>query len=184
MADPLRVNLGDPQVRRFLHGDPTSPLAPVRAPAVVQLAGDVPDPLGQHAGGGFQSTTHLDTGKQEVIVLFKDLILTVDVFALPGEPLHLHLQCPRCQKVSRVSAERKAIDFDPKAANPVLRDVLALGQMPPEVLAVAALGDLSIEPFECTWEIGGAAHVRGGVHTGASLCRLRLAIDHNRAKEA
>ena len=153
---------------------------------VVQLVGDAPDPQGVMGPGaviarGLQSTTHLTAGKQEVLVIYKDMFLTVDVYALPGEPVTVHLFCPRCHKPLQVTGDRKRIDYDPSERR-VVAAALASGK--PEIAALAESGSLSIEPFECTWEFGDETHVRGIVQSGTSLCRLRIGIDNNRAKDA
>lgn len=161
----LSINLADPTVQRMLQ--PTTRASGKRG--LVQLAGD-PD-------HGLRSTVQLSSGKHEVVVVYQDLLMTVDVYAVPGEPLKLHLYCPRCHKHSTVPGERKAIDFEPSAPNPQWARVRELGIESP-------MGRLSVETFECPWEIGDAQHVQGGLHTGVNLCRLRIAIDNNRAKDA
>jgi len=143
---------------------------------IVQLAGDM-----EH---GLSSTTRLNTNKIEVMVVYKDpsKFLTVDVYQVPGEPLMVHMICPKCHKTNRITADRKHIEFDAAAKNPVHGQVLS--EAGRDLASLAETGQLSVSAFECTWEIGGDKHVRGGVHTGASLCRQRLAIENNRAKDA
>jgi len=179
MSNPYTVNLSDPRVRAMI-----DPPAPGSAHPVVQIAGDAPDPTGMTRNVGMMSTTHLTAGKHEVVVVFGDLFMTLDVYALPGEPVRVHLICPRCHKASSISGDRKAIDFEPRAASPIAKRLVATRA--PE-LAGSTLGKISIEPFECAWEIGADQHASSparSVHTGASMCRLRLAIDDNVAKEA
>lgn len=178
----LNIDLRDPQVQQVL-GLGNGGLATGKRP-VVQLAGDAPDPTGLTDYRGAMSTTRLIDGRSEVVVLYKDLLMTVDLYFVPGEPLRAHLYCPRCQKHSTVRGDYKAIDFDPAAANPAFSDIMATGAIPPELARIAAVGRLSIETFECPWEIGDDKHVPGVVRTGASMCRLRIAIDNNRAKDA
>lgn len=179
MTQPLSINLTDPTVQRMLGGQGQGLATGKRQ--VVQLAGDAPDPTGLTQHRGALSTTMLNGGKQEVVVVYKGMFMTLDVYALPGEPMKVHLYCPRCHKHSTVPGDRKAIDFDPYAPNPVRTEVASTGQR--ELEAVAERGRISIETFECPWEISDAPHVAGGLHTGANLCRLRLAIDNNRARE-
>ena len=128
------------------------------------------------------STTRLSAGKEEVIVLFGDQVMTVDVYAIPGEPIKVHLYCPRCHKLLTVAQDRKAIDYDRAAPGLGAGRLRGLG-VPPEVWHPAALGRLSIEAFECTWEIEDAPHVPGALHLGASLCRQRLVIEGNIARD-
>src|SRR5262249_44715505 len=151
------------------------------ASAAVHLAGDAPDPRGVSSARGALSTHDLTAGKHEVAVVFGDHILTVDIYLIPGEPVRAHLICPRCQKYLTISGDQKAIEFEPSAENPQVRYLLATGN--PEIVAIARHGRLSIEAFECTWEMGDDHHVVGGVHTGVSLCRQRMAIENSRARE-
>lgn len=170
MSSALSINLGDPHVQQMLgvpHGGG-------RQRDVVQLAGD--------AHHGLTSHYNLCALKQEVVVVYGDLFMTVDVYAVSGEPLKVHLYCPRCHKHSTVPGTRKAIDFDPTAGNPQRSAIIASGR--PELVALAERGRLSIEPFECPWEVTDDRHVAGALHTGVSLCRLRIAIDNNRARNA
>lgn len=170
MTTTFSVNLSDPTVRRML-GAPDHLDGGKRE--VVRLAGDE-----RHGLSSFRSLTTL---KQEVVVLYGEMFMTVDIYALPGEPMTVHLYCPRCHKHSRVTADRKAIAFDPLAQNPQIKKIRASGN--PELVPLD-MGRLSIEAFECPWEIGDDQHVQGGVHTGVSLCRMRLVIDDNVAREA
>ncbi len=179
--DALQIDLTDPAIQRMLGRDEPR-LASGKSPEVVQLAGDVPDPTGVSSHRGSQATRDLSAGKIEVVVVYKGLFLTVDVYVVPGEPLRVHLHCPGCRKLLMVSADRKDVDFEAHAPNPVQGEVLATGD--PDLIATGASGRLSIGPFQCTWERGKDAHVPGEGRVGTSLCRLRIAIDDNRAKDA
>jgi hypothetical protein len=172
--EPLSIPLGDPRVQRMLSLD--------SGKSIVQIAGDAPDPTGITAHRGALSTTRLTAGKEEVIVVFGDLLMTVDIYAIAGEPTKVHLYCPRCHKLLTVSQERKAIEYDAAAPNPACARVRAMG-VPPQVWQQAAQGRLSIEAFSCPWEVGDAPHVAGALHTGVSLCRQRLVIDNNLARD-
>ncbi len=174
------VNLSDPAVRALL-GTPSA-LAERPPRDFVQITGDEPR--------GMSATQHLDSQKHEVVCVYRgragEVVLTVDVYAIPGEPITLHLFCPQCHKHSRVTGDRKAIDFDARAENPMRGTILeyASHRGLPELRDAADHGRLSVGAFECTWEIGGERHVPGAVHTGASLCRMRLVIDDNRVRDA
>lgn len=141
---------------------------------VVHIAGD--------ADVGLSAITNLSAGRQEVVVVYRDRFLTLDVYALPGTPMRAILICPRCCKPSTIQGDRKRIEFDAAAPNPMRTEIIATGE--PSLIALADLGRISIEPFECAWEIGTDKHVAGGVHTGASLCRLRIGVTNNRALDA
>lgn len=191
MAQGLSIDLSDPRVQQMLGA---SPLASGKR-EVVQLAGDPADPTNTT---GIQSTHRLTGGKQEVVVVYGDFLMTLDVYALPGEPMRVQIICPRCQKHSTIRGDQKRIEYDPKAMNPMRTQILGAARSTAlnapemtrdarmglaELVSIADFGRLSIEPFECAWEIGDAKHVPCAVHTGSSLCRLRLVIDHNRARE-
>jgi len=159
----------------------SSPLASGKR-EVVQLAGDAPDPTGLTNHTGLQSTRRLTAGKREVVVVFGDLLMTLDVYALPGEPMRIQIICPRCHKHSTIRGDAKKIEYEPNSLNPMIRRVLRMAPNVREFVR-ATFGRLSVEAFECAWEIGDAKHVPGAVHTGASLCRLKLVIEDNRARE-
>lgn len=180
MSRSLHVDLSDPRVRQML--GTSGPHASGKR-EVVQLAGDAPDPTGLTSHAGLQSTHRLTAGKQEVVVVFGDLLLTLDVYALPGEPMRAQIICPRCRKHSTIRGDQKKIEYDPTALNPQGKRIQLLAASIAELASISMFGRLSVEPFECAWEIGDAKHVPGALHTGASLCRLRLIIEDNRARE-
>jgi hypothetical protein len=169
----LSIDLRDPRVQDMMGVKPGS-LASGKEREVVRIAGDMET--------GISMTTSLTAGKQEVVVVYGDQFLTVDVYAIPGEPLVAHIICPRCRKQSRIPGDRKAIDFDPSAVNPMRTTILATQS--PDLMAAGGIGRLSIEPFECAWEMGDDRHVAGALHSGVSLCRLRIGITNNRAMDA
>lgn len=163
MAAPqsLSINLADRRVQELL-GQEDRVVRPGSARReLVHLAGDADAPDGR----GLSSTHRADALKEEVRVTYKDFVLTVDVYRHPGEPAQVHLICPRCRHQLRVTADRKAIDFEPTDN-------------------VAAGGRLSIEPFECTWEMGNDEHHQGALFAGTTLCRWKVGITNNIAKDA
>lgn len=115
---------------------------------LVQIAGD--------EDHGMSQTISMTKDKREVIVTYKDYVLTVDVYQIPGEPECVHLICPMCRHHLRISADRKRIDYSPTT------------------------GEISVEPFACTWEKADAgAHVPGLLAGGTSLCKWRVGITKN-----
>ena len=182
------VDLADPSVQRLLGQQAPSVVTPGgQAKSMVNVAGD--------EDRGIMGTTHLDLAKHEIGVIFRPKgsatmiagVLTVDVYAIPGEPVKLHLICPRCHHTLTVNADRKAIDWQPTTPSPfpkTLREVL-----PPESQYLAAHpGVLSVDEFQCTWELEDKMQDAGrqdlGVITGGSLCRYRGVIDRNVLREA
>lgn len=185
----LELDLTNPSVRNLLGADDPRVQASPRPREMVQLAGDAPDPTGQTSHRGLASTTRLDAGKLEVAVVYGDHLMTMDVYAIPGEPVQVHYICPRCRKQGRISSERKQIEFDPSSTRPVrLPDGQLVAKDRPARLPDGGLltnaGALSIEPFECAWEVGDDPHTPGIRAGGLTLCRLKLGIDHNVAREA
>lgn len=181
-TNALNIDMSDPSVRRMISGnDEENPLAPKKR-SMVQLAGDAPDPTGRMAGRGLQSTHRLDTGKIEVLVAYRGkqaqhADMTVDVYAIPGQPMELHLICPKCHHKSRVTAERKKIEFDENDVRPFS---LLSGETYP-----TNGGRLDVATFECGWEMPDAGKHTPGIKSGGiTLCRMRLTIDHNQAKDS
>lgn len=122
--------------------------------------------------------------------------LTLDVYKVGNEPLHVVLYCPLCQARDpdnernmslRIMETNKAIDLDPKAlpkfpgiSNEELVRHLGLGGLHD------LRGRISIEPFGCTWEEEkgenkGGSMISGGLIT--SCCNWRVAIDNNIARD-
>jgi hypothetical protein len=171
----LNVDMTDPAVRRLLHGEDRSAIDPnqPRRREVVQLAGDE-----QH---GVMSTTRLDTDKIEVLVAYRgrvgDFDMTVDLYEIPGEPIELHIICPKCRNKSRITETRKTIEFDQRDIRPYT--FVDGSRMPTNG------GRLDVETFECGWEMPEAGEHKVGLRAGGiTLCRMRMAIDHNVAKDA
>ena len=156
----LDIDLQDPSVQNLLGGD--SPrLATGKKRELVQLAGDM-----DH---GMTTRTNLDVAKEEVQVTYKgpdrEYVLTVDVYRLPGEPVKLHLICPKCRHLLQVTTKRKKIEFDTRVNQ-------ELG------------GRLDVERFECTWENRDAGvHVPGLLAGGMTLCKWRVVIENNVARD-
>lgn len=170
-SSALNVNLADPSVRRLM-GTEQSGVANGKR-QMVQLAGD--------EDRGLMSTTRLDTAKIEVLVAYRgrvgDFDLTVDVYALPGEPAELHIICPKCRHKSRITADRKRIEFSQNDIRPYT--FVDGSRMPTNG------GRLDVETFECGWEMPDAGEHKAGIKAGGiTLCRMRMAIDHNVAKDA
>lgn len=167
----LNIDMTNPAVRNLMGSDGSHIVDPgeqKKRQEMVQLAGDP-----EH---GYTSTTRLDTMKQEVFVTYKDFLLTVDVYALPGQPLELVYVCPKCRKQGRITGDRKTIEFDPHASR-----VMPL----PNGAKVHTGGALSVEPFQCSWEMPDAGEHKAGIRSGGiTLCNLKIAIDNNVGKDA
>lgn len=178
----IDIDMTNPSVRRLMGADDRRIVAPgARKREMVQLAGDAPDPTGRSNLRGVASTTRLDTSKLEVFVAYRgrtgQFDLTVDVYAIPGEPIEVHLICPKCRHQLRITSEMKKIEYELGADRPYT--FVDGSSMPSNG------GRLSVEPFQCTWEMPEAnAHTPGLRTHGLTLCNLKLAIDENVAKDA
>ncbi len=179
----LEIDMRNPSVRRLIDGEEQSSLVRPgqKKRSMVQLAGDAPDPTGYTKNRGMQSTHRLDVAKVEVLISYRgrvgDFDMTIDVYALPGQPAELHIICPKCRNKSRITAERKKIEFDANAARPY---TFVDGSSYP-----TNGGRLDVEPFECGWEMPDAGQHKTGIRAGGiTLCRMRMAIDNSVAKDA
>lgn len=171
----MEIDITSPQVQRLLRVSRAGEaVTDTSRRKLVQVAGDMDT--------GVLASTRLDSGKAEVLVYYRarDLWMTVDVYAVPGEKPRLHFLCPRCENALQIPGHKKDIDWDPLAANPLLSTILA---SPPAdwdredvayLRARGARGRLSVEPFQCTWELPNSHE----------LCRWRAAFDKNVAKDA
>ena len=158
----LEIDMQDPRVRDLMGTRAQREL--------VQLAGDAPDPTGEGPNGA-QTTYHLNrSALANPLVTYQsgsqEYVLECDVYQQPGEPPIVHLICPRCHNALNIRGDRKHIQL-----------ILNAGPR--------GQGLLSIEPFECTWELPDAGRHRPGIlGSGTTLCRWRVAIDKNVAKHA
>lgn len=155
-----------------------------RKATMTQIAGD--------EDHGISHTTYLNRGKQEVGIIFRPKrsvtmiagVLTVDIYAIPDEPVKVHLICPKCQHTLTIDAHRKAIEWSPTEVSPIqaaLREVL-----PEESRYIAGnLGILSVAEFQCTWELADDKQDKGDANIIArgSLCRFRGVIERNVLRE-
>lgn len=174
MASPASFDLTNPGVQRML-SDERMPVA-AAGKKLMQVAGD---------DAGVGSQVNLDIGKHEVLVYANkgDIpVLTVDVYQVEGSPLEVHVLCPRCRHNLKISQAKKAIEFNPRDANRRVTELRALG-LDPRSHMLAGIGDLSVEEFECTWELESDRNV-SLLSPGINLCRFRAAIDHNLLKIA
>lgn len=135
--------------------------------------GVMADPAGER-GKGLASQHNFDHAKTTTVIRYKDKLIEADVYAVPNTPVHVVIMCPRCGNASTIRGERKAIDWRPHAPEPVGKLINA--------------GSISIEPFECSWELpdAGAHDARNTkqIIGTAPLCRLKIAVTKNVAKDA
>lgn len=135
----------------------------------------IPAPVTQgKAGRGYASQVNLDAGKLTAVVRYKDKLSEADIYALEGAPLKVIFRCPRCGHDGTINGDHKAIAWSPHEPQRIETD----GEV------FLNCGELSVEPFECAWEMPDAgAHTAGLVTAGTTLCRLVIGIDKNVAKD-
>jgi hypothetical protein len=182
----LNVDLNDDHVRNMLGVSPGSGLATGKR-ELVHVAGDVPAPDGS-GDLGVATTWHLNRSAiGHPLVIYKSSILTVDVYSAgEDEPMRVNLICPRCHHSLTIGQDRKRMEFDRviHAPNPTREDEARIAaQMTtpttrPNKADLQAFGKLSVEAFECTWEM--SAH---RAEFGTSLCRWKVVIDENIARD-
>jgi hypothetical protein len=106
----------------------------------------------------------------------KEFFLTADVYAIPGEPMAVHVYCPLCSNHLTIRQDNKAIDYDRHAT------VKIPGYRTEEILAGLGLPDLggrlSVEPFRCSWET--VPDLRR--EFGFGVCTWSVVIDNNLAR--
>ena len=155
---------------------------------IFHVAGDVPDPSGTGMRGVAPGYRFTQTALGHPMLHYRlstgeEIILEADVYALPEQPMYVHLICPRCLAAGRqvglkIDQSQKGMSYDPRAAVAPFpgwtREQMA------HALPGGTGGALSIEPFACTWEE--APELRRGF--GLGRCGWRVAIDNNVVRDA
>lgn len=119
---------------------------------------------------------NLDHGKVTTVIRYKDQVIEADVYRLAGAPIKVVFRCPRCGSDSTINGDQKAVEFTDHEPRRVFTDA---GDV------FMSAGELSVEPFQCPWEMPDAgAHVPGLVSGGVSLCKLTLGIEKGVARDA
>lgn len=156
---------------------------------IFHVAGDAPDPDGTGLRGVSPGYNMTNAALGHPMILYRaggqELLLEADVYALPGEPMRVHLLCPRClarghTQGLNIRADHKAVAYDVNDAVPVFpgwtRDQMT------RAMPRGAGGRLSVEAFACTWEEDPTAQRASGVN-GLSICGWRVKIDDNVARD-
>jgi hypothetical protein len=165
---------------------------------VFQIAGDAPDPVGVDPSARGVAMGHNFTqaafGKPIVLAQVGDkpVLLTIDLYTLPGEPKYAHVICPVCLAAGRRQALRiveghKAIGFsleqpptwpgwNRRDMQRAIAETMGITEL--DKLPAHWGGRLSIEPFSCTWE----TEPEPGREYSFSRCPWAVAIDNNVAR--
>lgn len=162
--------------------------SPTMIKDVFHVAGDAPDPEGGALRGVAPGYNLTRSAIGHPLMLYRvagqELILEADVYALPNEPMYIHLICPLCLMNGRTVAlriieGRKQLSYDPRADVPTFpgwsRDQML------HAFPHGLGGLLSVEPFGCTWEEEPNLE-RGGM--GFSCCPWKVAIENNVVRPA
>jgi hypothetical protein len=142
------------------------------------IAGDVPDPTGLSKNRGVAATvdfTEAAAGHPKIIAIAngQGRVITADVYKLPGEPMTVHLICPKCENALKVSQDNKAIEYNKDERSRVAEALKTLGE------GFEDDGTISIEKFECTWESDPSSKR----DFGFARCGWKVEIDRNIARE-
>ncbi len=142
-----------------------------------------PDPTGAVRAHGLMPGYDLSAGKGCAILHYKsrrhggEFFLTADIYVVPGAPTYVVIYCPLCQNTLRITADNKALSWEPERAPriPGFRTEEILAQLGTLELG----GTLSVESFGCAWE------VEPGLQRsyGFAVCPWRVAIDQNIVKD-
>lgn len=146
-------------------GDPV-----VRQNGILDATGRV---RGQAQGVNFVKTAY---GRPWVKVPHwtgQDAWLEVDVYRVPGEPMHIHLICPKCRNSLRITADRKQIRYSKYGVPAIAKELRGIN---PDV---DPGGTLNVERFSCTWEEDG--DLRRGIGK-LGLCGWTVSIIDNVAR--
>lgn len=111
---------------------------------------------------GMSSKTDLTAGAiGHPLIRWRDQVMEADVYAMPGEPMKVHIVCPKCHTFSWVKQEAKAMSYEPGRGDP------------------RNGGELNIEKFKCMGD-----NVEGRRRDfGLGMCNWRVAIDKNIARD-
>lgn len=148
------------------------------------VAGDAADPTGGRASGvapGYRLTqSALGHPKCLYAIGGREMIVEIDVYQLPDQPLYLHLLCPHClarefneRNALRVTADRKQIAYDAAGVPPPFPNwtQAQMAQAFPQGVG----GLLSVQtPFRCAWEIDPRYREQLG-----NVCDFHVVIDNN-----
>lgn len=140
-----------------------------------------------------EQTVHLDSkaiGHPKILYRAKAsgraYVITADVYKFQGEPMKIHIMCPLCgergvENALTINEGHKHIEYD---ANAPLSMMLPNEQGETTLMDMG--GTLSVERIGCTWEEKITAEVSRATGTlqGTNLCRWRVVIENNIAKDA
>ena len=121
------------------------------------------------------------------IVLWRDRLLTLDVYAVEGAPPYIILFCPLCRRRDPDSDHSLRICGDNKKIDLAINAIPNIpGFTTPELVQYLGLpgtehlrGRISVETFGCSWE----SDPTSKKEFGFGVCGWRVKIDDNIARE-
>lgn len=152
---------------------------------LIHLAGD-PDQ-------GVSASIDLTQGKIGSPVCYYEIggepvLMTIDVYQHPGQPLLLHILCPHCaarghdKQALHLRSDQKAMDYAPWESPPTFpgwsRSQMA-AKWPARPGVGIAGGVLTVAEFRCTWDV----HPHHQAIVG-KVCDFKALIDRNRVRRA
>lgn len=148
------------------------------------VAGDTADPTGGSARGvapGYRLNQSA-AGHPKCLYAIggQEMIVEIDVYQLPDQPMYLHLLCPHClarefaeRNALRVTADQKQMAYEPGPFVPAFPG-WTHAQMA-QAFPAGVGGRLSVStPFRCTWEIDPRYRERLG-----NICDFHVVIENN-----
>lgn len=163
------------------------------AKEIFHVAGNVPDPGGTGVHGISPGHTFTNVAIGHPLLIYKtgadEGILEADVYKLPGQPMYIHLVCPKCLARGvwhglKITEGQKQFHFELEAPptwpgwsrvnmrSAIARDIF---KVEPHQIPHHWGGTLSCMPFECSFE----AEPEPGREFSFSKCGWRVCIDNN-----
>ena len=150
--------------------------------SIFSIRDDVRDPSGVSAASGLAPGYNFTGSAEGHPVLYyrhkggNEFLITADVYRVEGAPLYVILYCPLCRNSLKIAQDNKAIEWEPDGrARLSVRDeeiTAALGVVP--------RGVLSVEAFQCAWEVEPTLRRSFGF----AVCPWRVAIERNVVRDA
>jgi hypothetical protein len=147
-----------------------------------------PDPMRGRASG----TDMTNSAFRKPVILWRDRLLTMDVYAVPGEPMYINTFCPLCEMrygenlnhSLTIKQERKPFHLEPDAMPHAVAKKTGMSfEEMARYLKLPTVQHLSgvltfDEPFNCTWEE--EPELR---RAHFAVCQWRVIVENNIARD-
>lgn len=155
---------------------------------VYEVFGDPTAPAGAQNRGISSGYNFENTAAAKPLILWDDMLLTMDVYMLPEAPAYGIIFCPQCarngrQNALRISQENKKFEIDlGRKPTALLRKLGVSSEQLAKDLGLYSTDDLngliSIEHIRCSWEED--PDLRRGY--GLGVCGWSVVIENNIAR--